>query len=218
MNSCDQLYSPMDSISSGHLTLGVYPMFIAIGQLFFDKILFYPENLYIKIYVDDFLEFANLFLKISQLLFNETESENVSFASINLWQVSKKNNEFVCIFQNQSNYSISFDLFQLTELYEKFQEIIFKPLCLSSINSLHLKKFSLFLKANNKVYSFKAINKFTHDLVENLLIPLYNNPNLDKEHLVELIIRYKDIIVAFIKISNINEPTVTNIDIKNNDD
>ena len=50
------------------------------------------------------------------------------------------------------------------------------------------------------------------------MVPLYNNPNLDKEHLVELIIRYKDIIVAFIKISNINEPTVTNIDIKNNDD
>jgi len=59
---------------------------------------------------------------------------------------------------------------------------------------------------------------FTHDLVENLLIPLYNNPNLDKDHLVELIIRYKDIIVAFIKISNINEPTFTNIDTKNNDD
>ena len=111
MNACEQLYSPMDSISSGHLTLGVYPMFIAIGQLFFDKILFYAENLYIKIYVDDFLEFANLFLKISQLLLNETETENVSFASVNLWQVSKTNNEFICVFQNQTNYSISLDLF-----------------------------------------------------------------------------------------------------------
>ena len=101
MNSCDQLYSPMDSISSGHLTLGVYPMFIAIGQLFFDKILFYPENLYIKIYVDDFLEFANLFLKISQLLFNETESENVSFASINSWQVGKKKQR-ICLHFSKS--------------------------------------------------------------------------------------------------------------------
>lgn len=216
MNTFEQLYSPMDSISSGHLTLSVYPMFIAIGQLLFDKILFYPENCYLKIYVDDFLEFANLFIKISQILLNELESEKVTFASVNSWQIIKKNNECFCVFQNQTNYTISLDLFQLTEFYEKFQEIIFKPLCLSSINSLHLKKFSLFLKSNEKIYSFKAIDKFTHDLVENLLIPLFNNPNLDKDFLVELIVRYKDVIIAFLKISNISHPTFLNTNTESN--
>lgn len=209
MDICDQLFTPMDSISSGHLTLGIYPMFIAIGQLLSDRsLLFYPANCYIKIYVDDFLELASLYLQISQLLFSETESiQKIPFASINSWQVVKDLDKYCCIFQNQTNYLIKFDLFQFTELFEKFKDILFKPLCLPPIYSLHLKKFSLFLSQNSTLYPAESIDQFTFEVIENLLTPMFENQNFDKSYLVELIMRYKDIILAFLKTSSVLLPT-----------
>ena len=201
MDNYEQLPAPIDSISCEHLTLAAYPMFIAIGQLLFDKTLFFPANQYIKIYVISFTEFFSNFLKIVQQLSDESVCEfKQTFGTTCTWQIIKEENKFFCVVENCQDYQIKFDLYLFHEFSNQFRNIIFKPLCLPHLYSFHLRKFALFLNQNNKLYPPQKINQFTYETVENLMLPLFHNSQfLDRDYLIELIIRYKNVIVVFLK-------------------
>ena len=75
MDTYDQLNMPMHTINSSYLTLCVYPMFIAIGQLFSDKMYLYlPQNGYLKVYVDSFSSFLSIYCNICEHLLLQTEN------------------------------------------------------------------------------------------------------------------------------------------------
>ena len=201
MDNYEQLGAPIDTISCEHLTLAAYPMFIAFGQLLFDKTYFFPANQYIKIYVQSFTQFYQDYLNIVLQLSTENVSEfKQPFVTISAWQIVKEDNTFYCVIDNYKNYQIKFDLCLFHQFSNQFKDLIFKPLCLPHVYSLHLRKFALFLSKNDKLYPFKVVNQFSYETVDNLMIPLFQNSQfLDRDYLVELIIRYKDVIVVFLK-------------------
>ena len=205
MDNYEQLPAPIDSISCEHLTLAAYPMFIAIGQLLFDKTFFFPATQYIKIYVISFTQFYQDFLKIVQQLSDESVGEfRQPFVTTCNWQIVKEDNNFFCVIKNCHDYQIKFDLCLFHQFSNQFKEIIFKPLCLPHLYSLHLRKFALFLNQNEKLYSPQKINQFTYETVESLMLPLFHHSQfLDRDYLVELIIRYKEVIIVFLKFHGI---------------
>ena len=209
MDNYDQLPAPIDTISCEHLTLAAYPMFIAFGQLLFDKIYFFPANQYIKIYVQSFPQFYQDYFTIVQQLIGENVSEfKQPFVTISAWQIVKEDNTFYCVIDNCKDYQIKFDLCLFQQFANQFKDIIFKSLCLPHLYSLHLRKFALFLSQNDKLYPPKTVNQFTYETVDNLMMPLFHNSQfLDRDYLVELIIRYIDVIVVFLKFQAI--PTIS---------
>ena len=158
MDNYEQLPAPIDSISCEHLTLAAYPMFIAIGQLLFDKTFFFPATQYIKIYVISFTQFYQDFLKIVQQLSDESVGEfRQPFVTTCNWQIVKEDNNFFCVIKNCHDYQIKFDLCLFHQFSNQFKDIIFKPL-----------------------------SQF-----------------LDRDYLAELIIRYKEVIIVFLKFHGI---------------
>ena len=103
---------------------------------------------------------------------------------------------------NSKDYKIHFSIFQLTNLYIKFQLVLFKPLCLPATYSLNLSKFAIFL-SKNPIYTSKQIQQFSYETIETLIIPLNFSQNIDAQYFTELIYRYKKLIVAFINIQTI---------------
>ena len=205
MDNYEQLSAPVDTINCKHLTLAAYPMFIAIGQLLFDKTYFLAENRYIKIYVNSFTQFYQVYLKIVQQLVSQSLSEfKQPFLTINTWQIVKEDNKFFCVIDNQRGYQIKFTLCFFQQFSNRFKDIIFKSLCVAHLYSLHLRKFALFLSQNDQHYPPEAVNQFTYETVEILMMPLFHNSQfLERDYLVELIIRYKDVILLFLKLQEI---------------
>ena len=111
MDNYEQLSAPVDTINCKHLTLAAYPMFIAIGQLLFDKTYFLAENRYIKIYVNSFTQFYQVYLKIVQQLVAQSVGEiKQPFLTINTWQIVKEVNTFFFVIDNQKGYQLKFNL------------------------------------------------------------------------------------------------------------
>ena len=203
MDLHEDLYCPIDTISIGPLTMAIFPMFIAIGQLFFNGGYYLPKNQYLKLYVDNFSEFIDQYFIICPLLTQEILSvQKTIFAYTNSWQIVKDSGKTVCKFQNSQDYNIQLSVFQLTNLYIKFQLVLFKPLCLPTTYSLNLSKFATFL-SKNPMYTSKKIQKFSYETIETLIIPLNFSQNVDSQYLTELIFRYKKLLVAFLNIQTI---------------
>ena len=60
------------------------------------------------------------------------------------------------------------------------------------------------MSQNDQHYPLEAVNQFTYETVEILMMPLFHNSQfLEKDYLVELIIRYKDVILLFLKLQEI---------------
>ena len=205
MDLYEDLYCPIDTIALGTLTLAIFPMFIAIGQLFFNGGYYLPQNQYLKIYIDNFNEFVDQYFVICPLLTQESLSvPKKTFAYINSWQIVKDSGKTVCEFHNSKEYKIKFSFFQLTNLYIKFQLVLFKPLCLPATYSLNLSKFAIFLSKNPN-YTPKQIKKFSYETIESFIVPLQISQNIDSQYLTELIYRYKKLLVAYLNIQTICE-------------
>ena len=217
MDDYPQFWTPVDTIPSGHLTLAVYPMFIVIGQIFFEATYFYPADSYLKIYIDNFSDFVDLYLKIANLLLNETIHCNKrTLTFINSWEIVKDCENYVCLLTNDKNYQIKLDLFQLNNIYIKFQQIIFKPLCLPNMHSHHLHKFAIFLSKNLNLYPREQLNQIsfeTIDFVENIIIDLYLNQNFDRVYFLDLIIRYKKIILLHLDLDSASVDVNASVDV-----
>ena len=74
MDNFDELPYPLDTISCGQLTMGVFPMYIAIGQIFFNQTYYFVQNEYLKLYTKTFPSFLELYFAILELLDSKKES------------------------------------------------------------------------------------------------------------------------------------------------
>ena len=214
MDVDDQLYSPMDTISCDHLTLAVYPMFLVIGQLCFDSCLFFPQNQYLKIDVDKFAQFIDHYVDMLSALYKSPlTNDKISFGKVNFWQIVKDGDRSICVLENAIGFKLSLKEDQLANLYHKFQIIMFKTLCLPSIYFLTLSKFAIFLIANS-MYTPQVIKRFSYDSIEVLLMNLFQNENLDRPYLIELIFRYKYLLSAYVRL----EPLLVDPSVDDEDD
>jgi hypothetical protein len=203
MDLHEELYHPIDTISIGTMTLVIFPMFVAIGQLCFNGGYYLQKNQYLKVYVDSFSEFIDQYFLICPLLAQEVESlQETTFAYVNSWKVVKESKKTVCEFNNGKDFKTRFSIFQLTNLFVKFQLVLFKPLCIPTMYSLNLSKFAIFL-SKNPIYTTTKVNKFSYETIETLISPLYFSQNVDREYMVELIFRYKKLLVVFLNIQTI---------------
>ena len=210
MDNFDELPSTSDMVSSRHLTLAVFPMYFAIGQIFFDKTYFFLQNQYLKIYVDQFSHFLQLHFHIVELLIAKTQSlKKLPFASLNTWQVLQENDNFVCIIESPKNYQLKFDHFEFQQLVLRLRDILFKPLCLPTIYSFNLQKVAAYL-SNNAIENPDNVHLFTHQNIEKLVIELFVDDHfVDQYYLMELIIRHKKLIKDYIEIENLEKLTTT---------
>ena len=117
MDVYEKLISPSDTISSGHLTLAVFPMFIAIGRLFFDRKLFeyyFKANNYFKIYIDQFETFVKKHFEICEFLVtNQLCEQRQNFLQFTSWNNVQENDKFWCIITNAKDISFKFNFFIL---------------------------------------------------------------------------------------------------------
>lgn len=213
MDLHEELYNPIDTICIGTMTLAIFPMFIAIGQLYFNGGYYLQNGQYLKVYVDSFSEFIDQYFLICPLLVQELHSLNeTTFAYVNSWKIVKDSTKTVCEFNNGKAFKIRFTIFQLTNLFIKFQLVMFKPLCLPTTYSLNLSKFALFL-SKNPIYTTTKVNKFSYETLETLISPLYFSQNVDRDYMVEIIFRYKKLLVVFLNIQ-----TICRLDEEDDDD
>ena len=205
MDNFDELPYPLDTISCGQLTMGVFPMYIAIGQIFFNQTYYFVQNEYLKLYTKTFPSFLELYFAILELLDSKKESlKKLPFISLNTWQVINENDKFVCLIKSPKSYCIKFDYLEFQELAFSLKDIIFKPLCLSSLYSFALQQFAetyFETDMEKEMENIEKVDLLTCKTVQmRINEEFHEDQYLDKYYLMELVVRYKKIIKMFLEI------------------
>ena len=209
MDNFHQTSTPLDIHYCGHLNLGVFPLFIAIGQIFFNQTYYFAENQYLKIYVAHFPNLIELYITIMDIIDSKKESlTKLPFLSLNTWQVIKENDVYVCIIESPNSYKLKFTSNEFLEFLLKLKDIIFKPLCISTLYSSALQKIAANL-SKNTMENLEKVDLFSFETIEFMINELFNgNVIVDQNYLIELTLRNQDLIKVFLEIEQMRRISV----------